>query len=36
MDLKLKYGGELEKRDTWINSYSADIIKLKEEMRLKD
>lgn len=36
MDIKLKYEGELEKRDTWINSYSADIIKLKEEMRLKD
>ena len=36
MDIRLKYEGELEKRDSWINSYSSDIIKIKEEMRLKD
>ena len=36
MDMELKYKGELEKRDDWINLYSSDIIKLKEEMRLKD
>lgn len=36
MDLKLKYEGEIEKRDQDIIHFSGDIIKLREEMRLKD